>query len=240
MNRSTLLSNIKNDLSELGFRSSPGTNFGATALLFKQVKLRSPLLMMVALRFSRQEADAFTGSICISRTLRWNLRPEDCPTQMCESIPELLHAEERALLLDDELCQDAQAPGWWRGFRSTNTARFVEAVKVAAPRMVARESLLEQVSHAPSLEAWSQLRRELALQRLENNNGGASAQTEARCGRRYAGLRDALIEGGWMEAAEHVARAKTLPLIAKKPSDLRHLAQEAWTLHRSGFNLHKL
>lgn len=240
MNRSKLLTTIKSDLQQLGFRSSPGTNFGATALLFKQVKLRSPLLMMVALRFSRQEADAFTGSICISRTLRWSLQPQDCPAQMCESIPELLGPDERALLLDDELCETPEMRGWWRGFRTTNTARFVEAVKVAAPRMVARESLLEQVAHAPSLQAWSQLRRDLASLREMNLGGGPSASAQERCGRRHVGLREAVVEGGWLDAAEHVAKNSALPPIASHPNDLRHLAQEAWTLHRSGFNLQKL
>lgn len=236
MNRSTLLTTIKSDLQEIGFRSSPGTNFGATALLFKQVKLRSPLLLMVALRFSRQEADAFTGSICISRTLRWNLQPEDCPPQMCEAIPELLQPEERALLLDDELCESPTMHGWWRGFRSTNTARFVEAVKVAAPRMVARESLLEQVKQAPSLQAWSQLRRDLAELRQANK----LAADKGNPSKRYPGLREALVEGGWIDAAEHVARSGAVPPIAQNPADVRHLAQEAWTLHRSGFNLQAL
>lgn len=240
MNRSKLLTTIKTDLADLGFRSSPGTNFGATALMFKRVKLQSPLLMMVALRFSREEQDAFTGSVCISRTLRWSLQPDDCPPQMCESIPELLAPDERSLLLDDELCQGDQPRGWWRGYRSTNTARFVEAVKVAAPRMLARESLLEQVTHAPSLQAWSRLRRDLASLRQESQVGATGANVEARCGRRYAGMREAVIEGGWLDAAEHVAKVSALPPIARNPADLRQLAQEAWTLHRSGFNLQKL
>lgn len=237
MNRSKLLTNLKAELAELGFRSSPGTNFGATALLFKQLKLRSPLLMMVAIRFSREEDDAFTGSICISRTLRWELQPEDCPPQMCEAIPELLQADERALLLDDELCEAHQAPGWWRGFRSTNSARFVEAVKVAAPRMVQRESLLEQLRQAPSLEAWSQLRRDLAQARSERVDNGPSAASR---GKAHPGLRDALIQDGWLEAAERVAKGSASSVLPGAPGMVRDLAQEAWTLHRSGFNLQQL
>ena len=103
MNRSTLLREIKQSLQERGYRCAPGTNFGATALLFKRLDNTRPLLVLIAIQFSRMYDDAFTGNLCISRTLRWAYRPNDCPTDMSVPLADYLTSEERSLLLDDEL-----------------------------------------------------------------------------------------------------------------------------------------
>lgn len=236
MNRSNLLKEIKQSLQDQGYRCAPGTNFGATALLFKRIHQSRPLLLMVAVQFSRAYDDAFTGNLCVSRTLRWSYRPADCPTDMSVPIADYLRPDERSLLLDDELCgpQDVMR-GWWRGFRRTNVARFIETVNTIEPRVIQREQLLAQVEHSAALAQWSMLRKNVE-QRIRNGRSAPHSVQSDSATPRYSGLRHELMNEGWVEAAEEVTRESNFH-IENPEAFVRNLAQEAWTLHQSGFNL---
>jgi hypothetical protein len=243
MTRTALLREIKDALAAKGYRAAPGTNFGATALLFRRPDPDRPLLLLLAIQFSRAFDDAFTGHLCVSRTLRWAYRPLDCPSEMSVQVAELLTPEERSLLLDDELCQ--QEPvlrGWWRGFRRTNAMRFIEAVETCEPRLLSRQRVLQQVEHSPTLCEWSNLRRnlvELVTPASSSREAPRAPIHVASSERRYSGLRSDLVNGGWVDAAERISR-KTIMAQDNPVAFVRSLAQESWTLHQSGIDLHKM
>ena len=241
MTRSQLLRTVKNALQERGYRSAPGTNFGATALMFKRLNRERPLLVLVAIQFSRVFDDAFTGYLCVSRSLRWAYRPTDCPNEMNTLIADHLSPDERALLLDDEMHDaDDILRGWWRGFRETNAHRFIEAIDTCEPRLLAREQLLRQIEDSQILERWSNLRKGvLHLQNDSPQLEESSAETDPGLDKRYSGLRSDLIHDGWMHAAERVAE-RAGSSAERSTAFIRNLAQETWTLHRSGFNVESM
>ena len=256
MNRTSLLKDIKSDLAERGYRCAPGTNFGATALLFRRPDPRRPLLVMIAIQFSRVFDDTFTAYLCVSRTLRWAYQPNDCPSDMSMLLADLLTHDERSLLLDDELwASNPSLRGWWRGFRRTNVSRMIEAVDAAEPRLLARERLLQQIEKSPTLEEWSTLRRRLFGLVDRQHAGLPAAQAVAGSiefgmptdivrpaddsQRRYGGLRQDLVSGGWVAAAERMAKDADSAR-ENHGAFVRSLAQESWTLHQSGLDLREM
>lgn len=139
-----------------GWRKMPGP-IHVSALFAKR---HEDLILCLGFDESDLYEDRVTAELTLGEHASLMSFP-DVPRARCRVGAHLL-PDERTRLLDDEFCRPGVTDAWWTGRTAENVMKIGEAVRLAAPRFVARPGLREEIASSERHRAYANRLRAIA------------------------------------------------------------------------------